>query len=546
MLALAKETENKVKGKDYLPQPANNSGLVQPTHDDDLDADLAEGKWFEAQSFRDLLSKDEYVTGERLKLYYVHPETGKVTLEFRSGRTEVCDLLVGADGTNSSVRKLMYLNVQKQSSRSILPPVSPATPTPTTSHPRPAEFSGAAIFCGVTRLHVPPTDAPDSLEASKKPIEDLTRFDVQEFVPDGRCVTVHGTQKGAWFGCVNMGNGLLGWRLIVPQEEKGQIAANFAAWKNRELMNEAIKTNPKAGQNIMSMMGGPNSVVDQGVQKSLTKLSTDETTPEDKWNSAESAPRGRKPGKLRLADTTPDIDDNAGEGTSTDAVPDESAAADDQNDSSDADTKKARRGRRSIDMSALQSSIKSPLAVPQRMFSDNADNRPSSTNNRPSFVASSLFAAPNPLTGQEIRGLALKYAEPENFPHPIYAIMARTDPTLTTLQDTLDLASNPLDTYTLPNPLGPGFPNPPSLHRGRVILIGDAAHPVSTNANGSLAPGLAITDAVLLAKLLAKYNNPTWTPKSATSTTTDFLTPDETTYDEGFSQFMAQSVVATS
>ncbi|KAI9343532.1 hypothetical protein BDR26DRAFT_238537 [Obelidium mucronatum] len=276
MLALAdpemlSDVNVNVDGSKYLPQSANNSGLVEPLHQDELEADLAEGKWFERQDFASLLGRNNFVTGERIKLYYVHPETGKVTVEFRSGRTEVCDMLVGADGTNSSVRKLMYLNVTKQ--RSLLPPISPTSSTPSNaaggSHPRPAEYSGAAVFCGVTRLHVPPTDAPDTLEASKKPIEDLRRFDVQEFVPDGRSVTIHGTVKGGWFGCTNLGNGLLGWRLIVPQEEKGGIAAGFAAMKNRELMNEAIKTNPTTGSNIMSMMGGPNSLVDQGVQRKL-------------------------------------------------------------------------------------------------------------------------------------------------------------------------------------------------------------------------------------------------------------------------------------
>ncbi|KAJ3007281.1 UNVERIFIED_CONTAM: hypothetical protein HDU68_003609 [Siphonaria sp. JEL0065] len=422
----------------------------------------------------------------------------------------------------------MYLNVTKQ--RSLLPPISPTTSTPISSHPRPAEYSGAAVFCGVTRLHVPPTDAPDTLEASKKPIEDLRRFDVQEFVPDGRSVTILGTAKGGWFGCTNLGNGLLGWRLVVPQEEKGAIAAGFAAMKNRELMNEAIKTNPKTGSNIMSMMGGPNSVVDQGVQKNLTRLNTDETSAEDKWNVIPSSP-ARKPGKLRLADTTPsvdDLEDDVGEGTSNDVDDEEGASA-----------RKSRRGRRSIDMSALQSALKPTSNVPQRLFSaSELDNRSSTSPSRATFVPSSLFAAPNPLTGAEIRGLALKYAEPENFPHPIYAIIARTDPYLTTLQDTADLADNPLDTFTLPNPLGAGFPNPPNLHRGRVVLIGDAAHPVTTNANGSLAPGLAITDSVTLAKLIAKYTDPRWVNRGED----EILTPDGT-FSDGFEKFMAASAV---
>ncbi|KAJ3010691.1 UNVERIFIED_CONTAM: hypothetical protein HDU68_002019, partial [Siphonaria sp. JEL0065] len=33
-----------VEGSEYLPQSANNSGLVEPVHQDELEADLAEGK----------------------------------------------------------------------------------------------------------------------------------------------------------------------------------------------------------------------------------------------------------------------------------------------------------------------------------------------------------------------------------------------------------------------------------------------------------------------------------------------------------------------
>ncbi|KAJ3064228.1 hypothetical protein HDU98_012339 [Podochytrium sp. JEL0797] len=532
VLLRAMHNHDSVNGTEYLPQPANNSGLVDPTFEDELDADLAEGRWFDRLHFASLLEPN-LLTNDRLKLYYIHPTTGKVSLEFRSGRTETCDMLIGADGANSSVRKLMYLNVTKQRSL-LLPTLTPTAPP--TSHPRPAEFSGAAVFCGVTRLHVPPTDAPDQLPASHTPIDDLRRFDVQEFVPDGRSVTLQGTVKGGWFGCTNLGNGMLGWRLVIPQEEKGAIAAGFAAMKNRELMNEAIKTNPKAGQNIMSMMGGGSIGGPLGgaaVEKGLGKLTTDETNPEDKWSGSGSAGGARKPGKLRMADTTPTFDDddenndqNTGEGGSDDAP------------------KSARRKRRSIDMSALQTALKPAMNMPPRLFSaDELTNRPSSTTSsqqRATFVPSSLFATSSALTGAEIRGLALKYAELENFPHPIYAIIARTDPTLTHLSDTLDLADTPLDTFTLPNPLGPGFPTPTNLHRGRVLLIGDAAHPISTNAGGSISPSLAITDAVLLAKLIAKYTDARWVPQR--SGDDEILTPDTHFSTDGFDAFMAQSV----
>ncbi|KAI8616075.1 hypothetical protein BC830DRAFT_1119593, partial [Chytriomyces sp. MP71] len=537
MLALADDTESNASatGTEYLPHPANNGGLVDAVPGDDVHADLAEGRWFDRQAFASLMGPS-FAPHERIKLYYVHPGTGKVTVEFRSGRTEVCDLLVGADGAHSTVRKLMYLNVTKRVPTASIGSSSPTTTTPASSHPRPVEYSGAAVFTGVTRLHVPPTDAPDTLATSGHPIEDLLRSDVHVFVPDGRSVTVHG-HKGVWFGCTNLGNHLLGWRLVVPQDEKGGIITAFTAAKNRELMNEAIKSNPKSGLNIMSMAPG---TMDPGIQTNLGKLSTDETSAEDKWNTV-STPAGRKPGKLRMADTTESLnndDDENGEGTSA------TAEENDESDSpSGTDKPKRGRNRRSIDLSVLQNAMKQTAInmgdQPPRLFSGDLDKSRSSS--RATFVPSSLFAAPDPLTGKEIRGLALKYAEPENFPHPIYAIIARTDPALTTIQDTLDLAENPLETFTVPNPFGPSAQLPPTVHRGRVMLIGDAAHPITINANGSLGAGLAITDGVLLAKLLAKYMDPRWVDTK--DDVDSVLTPDGT-YNDGFDAFMAGAMTA--
>ncbi|KAJ3140091.1 hypothetical protein HK100_010589 [Physocladia obscura] len=605
---------------DYAPRAANNSQLADAfPPPSPAAADLAEGRWFEAQGFAARLGPGAYASGDRVRLFYVHPTSGRVTVELRSGRVVAADVLVGADGPASQLRRLMYQDLARAVPRTLLP----ASPSANTArHPRPAEYSGAAVFCGVTRLHVPPTDAPDYLEASNTPIQDLTRADIHEFVPDGRCVTVCGSKGAAWFGCTNLGNGLVGWRLVVAQDEKGQIAANYAAAKNRQLMNEAIKANPRSGVNIMSIVG-PDAVGGPGVTKKLGYLATDETNPEDKWNSSSarisavgdyrlidrasvlsdnstssssssninSLPRNRKPGVLRMAPqtfittTTAELDE-----LSAEAVPDElEGSASSVSSSLDSrksdfssspaptastiaamDTKRSRRGRRSIDMNCLQNSFKensgtsfsgtnNNMTLPLRKYSESsaasspADYRrassssQASSSSRATFVASSLFGAPNPLSGQEIRMLALRHAEPEKFPHPIYAIIARTDPTLTTLSDTVDLATKPLETFTLPNPNPPNTPPPPSLHRGRVFLIGSAAHPITTNANGSIAPSLAITDAVLLAKLLAKHLDPQYTDPSLEA---DILTPPANgLYDdnaEGFEKFMAGAMNTSS
>jgi len=71
--------------------------------------------------------------------------------------------------------------------------------------------------------------------------------------------------------------------------------------------------------------------------------------------------------------------------------------------------------------------------------------------------------------------------------------MSLTDPEMTYIQDVFDVGTTPPPTHTSPN-----------FHPGRVVLIGDAAHAMATNAQGYLGAGLAITDAGLLAKLIGK------------------------------------------
>lgn len=47
-------------------------------------------------------------TSKRLEFYEVHPETGKITLHFCDGSHTVTDVLVGADGVRSAMRRTMY------------------------------------------------------------------------------------------------------------------------------------------------------------------------------------------------------------------------------------------------------------------------------------------------------------------------------------------------------------------------------------------------------------------------------------------------------
>ncbi|TPX35464.1 hypothetical protein SmJEL517_g02058 [Synchytrium microbalum] len=97
------------------------------------------------------------------------------------------------------------------------------------------------------------------------------------------------------------------------------------------------------------------------------------------------------------------------------------------------------------------------------------------------------------LNGLQVRDMALHLASSLGLPESAYTIMALTDPEMTYVQDVFDVGGTPPPSYTAPK-----------FHPGRIILIGDAAHGMATNAQGSLGAGLALTDAGLLAKLVGK------------------------------------------
>ncbi|KAJ3328904.1 hypothetical protein HDU76_009066 [Blyttiomyces sp. JEL0837] len=536
LLAISGVRDDLVFGDDYLPTPANNSDLV-PDPVDDLEADLAQGRWFENEGFDELVP--ELVLNEKMESYWVHPSSGEVTVEFESGRVERGFMLIGADGGESIVRRLMY--------------AQSATPRHQLAH------AGACVFHGITRIHVPPVDTPDALE-NGKPIPDLVREDVHEFVPDGRSVSIVG--KGLSFGVTNLGNGLLGWNLVVAQTEANQHAGNFSMQKTRRLLSESIAKNPR--QSIL-MLAQSSSMPNFG------NIDTDSTSAEDKWNTNKSIPSRRSPdlaneeefvanmatmtlgrrmgSGLRRGFTTPDLPsidtspiNESGEGSSSDVPYEEASSA-----------RRNRRNRTQTQFDFSDPSIRDKLTTQlASAHPSTTSSSPSSANRRASLpprptVNSSpfpmsgntpvpnLFGPPEPLSGSESRTLALRLCQTFPMPHPCHAIIARTDPSLTAIQDVMDLAEDPLDTLTIPSAInlagGGGVAGTVTAafgankrledpHVGRVILIGDAAHPVAVNANGSLGAGLAITDAAMLAKLLAKYLAKVSKPVPATAAST--------------------------
>ena len=84
-----------------------------------------------------------------------------------------------------------------------------------------------------------------------------------------------------------------------------------------------------------------------------------------------------------------------------------------------------------------------------------------------------------------------------SLPKQLFSLIASSDPRSVCIHDNVDLSEEPPSSYTTPQ-----------FHPGRVILIGDAAHTLSTNAHGSVGASLAITDSVTLAKLLGYAYSP--------------------------------------
>ncbi|KAI8854006.1 hypothetical protein BC829DRAFT_381063 [Chytridium lagenaria] len=172
-----------------------------------LEADLASGSWFETENFKYLVP--ELVLGECLESY-----------TFESGRVEVADVLV---------RKILV------NGKGNIP-----------------AHAGTCILSGITRLVLPPNG---------KPIEDLHRDDVHEFF----------VAKSLSFGMTNLGNGMLGWNLVVAQTEPNQ--------HTRKMVSEAIAKNPRSSIVMSTNFSLHNGAPDPALQ--------------DKWGGGTS-PSGRR------------------------------------------------------------------------------------------------------------------------------------------------------------------------------------------------------------------------------------------------------------
>ncbi|KAI9100537.1 hypothetical protein DFS34DRAFT_578667, partial [Phlyctochytrium arcticum] len=321
----------------------------------------------------------------------------------------------------------------------------------------PAQHAGAAIVHGITRLFSPPIDMPSEL-TDGSPIPQSRLEDIKSFCPPHESVGM--VSRGVAFGVNHLGNDTLAWNLIIGQTEPHLHTSQFAAEEERRRAAHHHNHDLESNQTSTG-----TSHVRGGASPSPTpSIGSDGTAVE----------------QLQTYFSQSSINDD---GVASPSAP-----------SSPGQNFRPRRGR-------IETAFERQLRVQREdlLAQKRADVQQSNTSGGVNDLYSNGVAASSNsvthLSGSDARALALNLASRHPaLPTPVYSIIARSDPQFTNAEDVLDLAQEYPESYTSPN-----------FHPGRVVLVGDAAHPVATNANGSVGGGLCLTDSVLLAKLIAKH-----------------------------------------
>ncbi|KAJ3283966.1 hypothetical protein HK104_010148 [Borealophlyctis nickersoniae] len=320
----------------------------------------------------------------------------------------------------------------------------------------PPQYTGSVIAHGITRVHIPPVDTPTELE-DRRPIPDFDLEDLYSFCPHGSALSIVG--RGYAFGCANIGNGMLGWNVVASQPEPHSHVNNFTAARRRNTISAAIAARPR------------QSIVIGAQVPELSEVKTDSTSAEDKWNT---------PGATIVAE--PEEIRQTSEGTDPLSAALSKTSISEPEAASPTSPTAPRRTRRGTSETAFERQLREQR---EEIYAQRTG------------LPSNILTPDTTLVGEDARTLALRLAQNLPLPLEAYSIIARTDASMTKVEDVEDNGHQALDSYTMPN-----------FHPGRVMLIGDAAHPIATQAHGSVAGGLAITDGALLAKLIAKHLGP--------------------------------------
>ncbi|TPX59270.1 hypothetical protein PhCBS80983_g02601 [Powellomyces hirtus] len=432
LLALSGIRDDLLDSNEFVPFPPNPELTG-------IEADMAaDNSWFASEGYAELVP--DLVLGYELDSFMVSASTGKVTARFLNGAVEQGDMIIGADGTHSKVRDLIG------------------------NRRFPIQHAGAAVLHGITRIEDISEGAPEVTTADGTVIPPVLRDTILKLCPDSNAVSFVG--RGVAFGVNNLGNGMLGWNLVVAQPEPHFHTSQFV---NDQRAKAAVDADGAATP------AGPSST--QG-STSTSYFQLEHVTSDGivEGDISESPSRSHSPSPAASLASIDTLVDPVSSALSASSLTDSTAAPTPASPNT-----LSRSGTR---RNRMETAFERQLRIQRQEILA----AKSASNTEPSNQTTHL-------SGSRARDLALHLAARHpSLPASALGLIALADPNQTHAMDILDMADQYPETYTSPK-----------FHPGRVVLIGDAAHPVATNATGSLGGSLAISDAALLAKLMGKH-----------------------------------------
>lgn len=275
-------------------------------------------------------------------------------------------------------------------------------------------------------------------------------------------------QSSSWWarnlsiGVTSLGNDLLGWTLIAPQATPGLLAEQF--------------TMPKRRQELGMKLGGSFPML--------------------------KGPSGGGGGLRGKIDHKRDPSNASGTNWK---VPSDSDFRTSTVEVESEDTQNSIVGTRdSVAVAESGSLYPNPDSQPQidstSSFHPGSQALPPMPEENPNYHSrNSLldkFGTDN-LTGQEARDLALHLtSQVPTLPPQVIALISQCKSNNTVAYDNSDICGSDhyLKSYTSL-----------TFHPGRVMVVGDAAHPMATTPHSSHTISTSLCDVVVLAKLVAKY-----------------------------------------
>ncbi|KAI8818223.1 uncharacterized protein EV422DRAFT_194606 [Fimicolochytrium jonesii] len=433
--ALGGIREDLIDGDKFVPS-------VPDTDSEGAQSDIAQTPtWFADEGYAELIP--DLMLGYELDSFMVSANSGNVTARFMNGAVEYGFMIIGADGTHSKVRELLG----------------------TRRFSTPIQHAGAAVIHGITRLD----NSYDDADHTGSLVSPVRTEDILRLCPDGNAVSLVG--RGFAMGINNIGNGMLGWNLVVAQPTPHFHTTQFAAEKQAKAKAEA------EAEDLRSGSPGPSSPFPKPRSSSsyfqVEHVTSDGVT---EGSLPDPPPGGVSPARsVGSIDTLTDPVSNAlGSLTLNGGLASASAPPSPSGSVSSVSSNRPRRSNRIETAFERQLRLQREdiLAVKNAAEDAAAFGTSGATTEDPTTHMSGRNAK------ELAASLAARHA---SIPTTFLALIDRADPSLTHAMDILDLADEYMKSYTSPN-----------FHPGRIIAIGDAAHPVP-HPPRTLPPSLSST-----------------------------------------------------